>query len=408
MRGYLKQLNLTPDQIDTLIEAQDNASTTVDGVQNKLNDLSGVYTAIINVAQTGANIGNLLGQLREARKGGGAFTGLRVPEGYASGGKVPGTPPADPTRDNVLAMGATSGRFLKVRSGEWIINQQQSEKNDKWLAAINAGLNIDDIITGYASGGRVSRLDILRQQQTVRDIERSLVEREEYGKKRKGKKRPTRLVLKKGSLDRRVALEELAAAKKELRDLRSGKAAKDEAREELASQREERESTRLSAKSDFSNNFSISGLGSTAAVDRKLERMIADSTTFVALLSDLKRKGASPWLLAQLVEAGPTPGAIRLARQYSTDSAALARVNAQAAQIDSISNSYSRLVTNPAFSAPRAWNSGIAPAAPAAPMTASLVGAEIGVGTDGLMRFVKGQIVMAQDSQQIDFRMSTA
>ncbi|WP_159632218.1 phage tail tape measure protein [Arthrobacter sp. 8AJ] len=80
----------------------------------------------------------------------GLFRGGRVRDvvGFAEGGIVPGTAPSDPTQDNVLAM--VNGQPLKVRSGEWIINEKSSRKYDGVLAAINAGT-----FRGYAEGGRV-------------------------------------------------------------------------------------------------------------------------------------------------------------------------------------------------------------------------------------------------------------
>lgn len=93
--------------------------------------------------------------------GKGGAMGMRIPPGFAAGGKVPGTPPADPRVDNVRAMGASTGQPLAVRSGEWIVNQAASERNDPWLRAVNAGLNLDDVfgvkqrksILGFAAGG---------------------------------------------------------------------------------------------------------------------------------------------------------------------------------------------------------------------------------------------------------------
>lgn len=331
VRSYLRELGLTPKNINTLIKADtDDAMNRVRSLQRFINGMNG-KTVKVNVV--GGTPGGLTAN----------FTGGRVPQGFAGGGKVPGTPPADPLRDNVMAVGARTGVPLTVRSGEWIINEPQSKKNDKWLAAINNGLNIDDIVTGYASGGRVDELEVKRQQAQVRDIERALSEKETVGK---GKKKRRRLVLR--GLDREIARLELSEAKRELRDIRNNREAKDEAREE-------QRSTTLSAKSDFAKNFSIGSLSSTAAVDRNLGQMLADSQTFLALLTDLKSKGASPWLLQQLVEAGPTKTAIRLARQYATDSKALAAVNATASQIGSLSGSYAALVTNPRFSSPGAW-----------------------------------------------------
>lgn len=74
------------------------------------------------------------------------------------------------------------GNPLRLRSREWIINEKQSDKNDRWLSAINNGLVLDDIfsrasIPGFTSGGRYedfsnltqsSRLDIERRKQGSR------------------------------------------------------------------------------------------------------------------------------------------------------------------------------------------------------------------------------------------------
>jgi TP901 family phage tail tape measure protein len=71
------------------------------------------------------------------------FTGGLV--GFAGGGKVPGTPPASrPWVDNIRAV-TQHGSPYGIRSGEWIINETQSKTNDKWLRAVNAGLNLDDV-----------------------------------------------------------------------------------------------------------------------------------------------------------------------------------------------------------------------------------------------------------------------
>lgn len=92
-------------------------------------------------------------------KGGGAM-GLRLPQGFASGGQVPGSPPNNPHEDNVPAVGMNSGRMFAVRSGEWIVNGPQSQKNDNWLRAINGGLDLNAAFGspaqwGFARGGRV-------------------------------------------------------------------------------------------------------------------------------------------------------------------------------------------------------------------------------------------------------------
>lgn len=96
--------------------------------------------------------------LDDAQNGGpGAFTGGAVASimGFADGGLIPGTPPARPNVDNILAM--VDGRPLKVRSGEFINNEPSTRMNLPWLKASNAGLNIgqtmrDRFTTGYQLG----------------------------------------------------------------------------------------------------------------------------------------------------------------------------------------------------------------------------------------------------------------
>lgn len=358
------------------------------------------------------------------------YTGMQLPPGFYGGGIVPGTPPADPTEDNVPAVGASTGRPLLVRSGEWIINQPQSEKNDPWLKAINNGLVLDDIfnrgaVLGYASGGRYddfsalersSKLDLLKQQQRIKELDQSLKATEKVGK---GKNKRTEKVLRPGSIERRVVEGDLREAKAELARMRSDNAklknyGTDEQEESLrdASEKAVEEAERVvkeaadrftSAKTTAADRFSIGSATSAAAVDRNLTRLLADSQTFLGLLGDLKGKGASPWLLGELVKAGPTRGAIRLAREYNTNQAALDNINARASQIDQYTNAYAGLVGNQMFSAQPAWNSGVT-AGPQQPMVASIVGAEVSVGQDGLMRFVQGQIVVSQGAEAMEAR----
>lgn len=70
--------------------------------------------------------------------------------GFAGGGIVPGKPPARPNVDNILAM--VNGRPLKVRSGEYIVNEPQTKANLPWLKAINAGMNMDDVLAPAMAG----------------------------------------------------------------------------------------------------------------------------------------------------------------------------------------------------------------------------------------------------------------
>lgn len=166
------QFGITGDAADTLarkalgipketpIESwvADKASSVLDGIKKKADDLDGKQVTITTVEHTirkietqvvggSDGIGDDV-SMTALRPGG--YTGGRVADimGFASGGKVPGRAPSNPTVDNVLAM--VNGKPLAVRSGEWIINEQQSKKHDALLASINNGT-----FQGFAGGGRV-------------------------------------------------------------------------------------------------------------------------------------------------------------------------------------------------------------------------------------------------------------
>lgn len=280
------------------------------------------------------------------------YTGMMVPEGYVSGGKVPGTAPSDPTVDNVLAMGATSGRLLKVRSGEWIINEQQSKKNDPWLAAINAGLNIDDLITGYASGGRASALDVKNQQRTVRDLERSLREREKYGKKpKKGRDtRRTRNVLR--GLDRQIAQLELAEAKQELSDLRSGRANRTEA---AAQRRDDAISTRDSVASGLAGGFGLAQFSGKNAFGQSTfssgkdiaagaKAYAAKLRAFAAKIEKARKLGIPSTMLQEIGGLGVEEGTLALDALLSASSSDIATIKTAYRDIDTYAKSAGEVI----------------------------------------------------------------
>jgi hypothetical protein len=172
------QFGITGDEADTMarkalgipkdvnIDAYlaDYASGKIDAIAGKRDALDGTsatvniyenthrtnYEKRVKLADGGEPDG---GGLYGSDRGG--YTGGRVSDlmGFAGGGIVPGRPPANPTVDNVLAL--VNGKPLKVRSGEWIINEGSSRNYDRELAAINAGTFPK--MPGYANGGRAGR-----------------------------------------------------------------------------------------------------------------------------------------------------------------------------------------------------------------------------------------------------------
>src|SRR5690606_16780316 len=54
----------------------------------------------------------------------------------------------------------------------------------------------------------------------------------------------------------------------------------------------------------------------------------------------LRKKGASKWLIEQLIELGPSRSTNRTAKALLTDTARLRRLNAMSTQLGSVSNTY--------------------------------------------------------------------
>lgn len=380
-----KEYELTPDQVETVMDALDLARPVIKAVRQALRDVDGDSATVTlttlqetirrTVYEGDSGKPNPANDAFNRPRGG--YTGMQVPAGYFGGGIVPGVAPSDPKRDNIFAMGASTGQPLMVRSGEWIINQPQSEKNDRWLRLINQGLVIDDILPGFATGGRYetfsdltqsSSLDLKRQQQRIRDLERSLKATETVGK---GKNKRKRRVLR--GLDRDVAqLElrdekaELAKMRRENRRLKSyGTPKQEERREDARLKRVEAREERAkaaekaaeekekaaqdqknaieSASENLTSDFQVNDYGSAASLERGLNRLIIDAAAFTEVLVALKEKGASPWLLEQLQKAGPSRASIRVGRQLLADQARFDRINQASSTYTSIGDAFGSL-----------------------------------------------------------------
>ena len=75
--------------------------------------------------------------LDAAQNGGATGGAVSALMGFASGGVIPGRPPHDQTRDNILSL--VNGRPLKVQSGEFIVNGEATRANLPLLKSINDG-----------------------------------------------------------------------------------------------------------------------------------------------------------------------------------------------------------------------------------------------------------------------------
>ena len=94
---------------------------------------------------------------------GGAWNGARSLPAFARGGhngyRLPTSGPGTEVTDGFIAFNSDNVPAARLDAGEWIINGRSSEKYNRELAAINAG--VFPKLPGYAEGGRADAKDLL-------------------------------------------------------------------------------------------------------------------------------------------------------------------------------------------------------------------------------------------------------
>ncbi len=367
-----RRYNLTPKQVRSILRAIDRATPTVRSVRAELARLDGevATTTIRTIEETfvkprKSDPKPSLRDMLNRRDGGVtdfyAAGGIRDAEFYANGGR----------REDHVAQIAPAGSWRvwaePETGGEAYIPLAPSKRLRSRAIATETVARLGGDVQWFADGGfdAATSLELTQMRVRIRDLKRSLRERESY-KTKSGKKR-SRPTLR--GLDRLQAKQELAEAQDELRgSLRVTRAGRrrgmgperyNEYREAKAQAAEDLKNARADAKSSFLDNADIGSFSTPQSVERFLQKTLVDMATFTSLLIELKKKGASPWLLEQLQKAGPSRGTIGLARKYLADSGALKRVNALANSATSISGSYAQFTTDPRFLKPGAWSGGL-------------------------------------------------
>lgn len=367
--------NLTPEQVETILTALDYASDDIDKV------LAGMRAAdnatanpkvtanvkgLSDVAYLQQSINRLTGKtvtVRVVRKGstGGGITenadgGLHENgvKAFADGGwdergnRVERTPQMRSGAQGSVVWGEQETGWEAYVSGK----PSQKGRNRAILSEAASRLGGD--VQWFADGGfteAVSARELTSMRIRVRDLQRALKETEKT-------KRGRRHVLR--GLDRLEARQELAEARAELSEQtkirkKIGKGKKyrsvsaynraQEAREEALSAADDRRST----ASSFAGSVDSDAFKSPASLERALSNMLRDSAEFTTLLADLRKKGASPWLLDQLVKAGPSRATNRTMRKLLGDSARLNRLNLASSGIVSTANQYAALTSGSGF-----------------------------------------------------------
>ena len=344
------------EYVDTVVKVPESKSTVIRVTEEQaLRGIRAIQRAVDSL--TGRTIG-----IRVAGPGGGGLSTANADGGFYVGGikrragggfDEYGRPVARVSQIRQAAQGAVMWGEPETGWEAYISGKPGMRARNQGIAA-QAVARLGGVAT-FADGGIVDaadQLETLRMRLRIRDLQRDLRETETYGKG--GKKRRLRL----RGLDRVEANFELREARAEYAaTLRANRAQRSSGLSVDAFNDMQRD--RRSSSDSFRDRASIDGLSTPAQVERSLERQIADMATLTSLLVALKKKGAAPWLLQQLQSAGPSKAAIRLARHYLADSAALASVNAQATQLQQVAGFYGQVTSDPRWSAPGAWSGGL-------------------------------------------------
>src|SRR5690606_10037549 len=296
-----------------------------------------------------------------ANADGGLYTGSRW-KAYADGG--------------IDEYGRPVQRYPQIRSGsqgtvvwgepetgwEAYISGKPGKKERNRAIATEAVKRLGGDVQWFADGGvteAMTRRELLELRIRIRDMRRELLATEKVGK---GKAKRKRWVVR--GLDRQALRMDLFEAQRELqeqqrirRQIGPGKKYRSvaaynramERREEAREQREQAREERRGTAASFADGLGADAFRSPASLERHLSRMLRESAEFTALVADLRKAGASPWLLQQILQVGPSRATNRTLRQLLGDSAKLARLNAMSAGMVTVGNNYAALVSGKGF-----------------------------------------------------------
>lgn len=294
-----RQMRLTPAQIRTLIKESGGTPTKkmIDRIiaaakaldkenpRPKIGAKNNATQVITSVAQALKNLDGKEARvyIRTVREktGGGAFETRR-----ASGGRIVG--PGGPRDDQVPILAS---------NGEYVINAAAYRRNPGLVEAINSGK-----IQAYADGGPVgTRLEVLQQLATIRDLNKQLTERKKKSVGKGKHKHEVDAGLATVGLDRTILWEQLAEANKELVRLRSPAPAEDGP--DLSTFRDQ------VAGSIFST-----GVTTAKQLLRNLQTSTVTNDQWASMLAGLSNAGLSKGLLDQFTANGPTSQALALGK----------------------------------------------------------------------------------------------
>lgn len=392
----IRRYELTPEEVQTVLAALDRATPLIEDVDRKRNRLDG-STATVRLGAIDA----ATGAIYAARTALQSLDGRSATVSIRTKGAKPNFNDVYGRADGGLAVGSTWKRYAdggideygrpvqrtpQIRHAaqgavvwgepetgwEAYISGKPGKKDRNRAIASEAVGRLGGSVQWFADGGfteAVSARELTSMRIRVRDLKRALRETETYGK---GKNKKKRLALR--GLDRLEARQELREAEAELREQNSIRRTmkrrgyktsgaynramqrSQDAREKAREDAENAKSDRQSVASSFADGLGSDAFKSPASLERSLSNLLRDSAEFTGLLADLRKRGASPWLLEQIIKAGPSRATNRTLRGLLADSSKLARLNAMSTGIVSTANQYAALTTGKGFA--QAWSGG--------------------------------------------------
>lgn len=358
----IRRYNLTPEQVQTVLSALDRATPLVESVKGSLRSVPDNTSTKITVQTVNAQA---IGLLRSAinslpRSWTTTITTVRrnVTSGgrettKANGGMISGGTWAFADGGGFDEYGRPVRRYPQIRSGsqgtvmwgepetgwEAYVSGKPSQKLRNRAILAEAAQRLGGDVEWFADGGfteAVTARELTSMRIRVRDLRRSLREKEEYGKKGKGGKRKKRYALR--GLDRLEARQELREAEDELREQNRIRRQIGKGRTyRNLSQYNEAQERAQTASSFFKGDLAEGSFKSPASLERALANMLREGAEHTRLIADLRKKGASAWLLDQLIKAGPSRATNRTARALLADTARLKRLNAMGSQLSGLS-----------------------------------------------------------------------
>lgn len=373
IKAWRALLDSLPGSKETKITAKDLASGAIRAVQDALSSLTPYKRITIEThrVNTGGGKGGSGRQTYSAD--GNFFDGGQV-KAFANGGwdelgrSVPRTPQMRDSGKGTVMWGEAETGWEAYISGK--PGMEARNRDILAMAAQRLGG-----VVAFADGGfteALSTREYASLQARESSLIRSLREKEKYGKG--GKK--SRLALR--GWERREAAAELREVRAEIAEqdrirtqigkgkkyrtagaYNQAKEAQQKAAEERTSAAESAKSDRQSTAASFASGLDSDAFNSPASLERSLNGLLRDSADFTQLLADLRKAGASPWLLEQIIKAGPSRTTNRTLRGLLADTAKLQRLNKVSGSIVSTANSYAALTTGAGFTAAYSGSAGV-------------------------------------------------